>query len=167
MYAQFSKKSLKLLSTTLFLSINTITDLDLSYSYINYYGAIVLRDILKDKKCNLIRLGLVGNTLNDSGVEVLCDGIKHNNSLIYCDLRSNNITNIGLKAIYNSITNTNNSHSYNKVLYKIDLRNNKSIKQKFVHNILLQLLNSGNTIKLVFDEDIDTSISLKLTSIEK
>lgn len=75
----------------------TLTDLDLSFAYMGFPGAQVcalfapirrkaiahcdlfeqvLRSVLGDATCQLVRLGLAGNALGDAGLGVLSSGLK-------------------------------------------------------------------------------------------
>jgi hypothetical protein len=81
--ACLSKKSIELLATTLKLSISSLTDLDLSFSFTGQLGAQLIRDGLKDPNCQLIRIGMAGNNLKDKGVQIIQSSLVANKTLTY------------------------------------------------------------------------------------
>lgn len=90
--SQLSRRSVELLETTLELTSSTLTDLDLSFSYIGFIGAQVLQRTLDLPSCQLIRLGLMGNSISDRGASLICKSLQRNNTLVYLDLRSNGLS---------------------------------------------------------------------------
>lgn len=81
--ACLSKKSIESLATTLKLSISSLTDLDLSFSFTGQLGAQLIRDSLKDPNCQLIRIGMAGNNLKDKGVQIIQSSLVANKTLTY------------------------------------------------------------------------------------
>ena len=100
--ACLSKTSIDLLRVTLALGAASLTDLDLSFSFTGYSGAVLIRDALKSPDCQLIRLGLAGNTFADKGVETMLPGLLVNKTLTYLDLRSNFITGKVINSLFSS-----------------------------------------------------------------
>jgi len=81
--ACLSKKSIELLATTLKLSISSLTDLDLSFSFSGQLGAQLIRGALKDPNCQLIRIGMAGNNLKDKGVQIIQSSLVASKTLTY------------------------------------------------------------------------------------
>jgi hypothetical protein len=81
--AALSKSTLELLKTTLKLTVASLTELDLTYAYTGQAGASIVRDALLDPHCQLIRLGLAGNSLRDRGVEIVHAGLVKSSTLTY------------------------------------------------------------------------------------
>ena len=94
-----SMQSVAQLSVLLPVLAPTLTDLDLSFSYIGLHGASHLAKALQHRRCSLVRLGLSGNNLGDLGLSALTKGLRTNNTLTSLDLRSNNISQVGLRSL--------------------------------------------------------------------
>ncbi len=54
----------------------TLTDLDLSFSYMGYLGAEVMKNILSDPQSQLVRLDLKGNVLGDKTLKYFAPALK-------------------------------------------------------------------------------------------
>lgn len=116
-HAALTKTSIKSLERILELSSSSLTDLDLSFSYIGYNGANMLQKILSRKECQLVRLNVSGNAISDSGIGLISTSLKKNATLTYLDLRSNNISDSGNDVLTNYISN-------NRIMVTLDIRSN-------------------------------------------
>ena len=90
-YAQMCIESVDKLGRVLSLTSSTLTDLDLSFSFIGENGCKMLRDTLEYRGCQLIRLSIAGNNVGNVGISTLSESFTRNKSLTYLDSRSNNI----------------------------------------------------------------------------
>lgn len=128
---------------------STLTDLDLSFSYIGVHGAAILEKFLLDPQSQLVALRLKGNCLGDPGFERIgqtlkvnivylivcffsfdfsCDrfcihmflNVQKNNSLTYLDVSNNCISWTGLSAIRPLLISS-------RTLMHLDLTNNEII----------------------------------------
>ena len=97
--ACLSRTSIDLLKTTLKISISSLTDLDLSYSFLGSYGAVMIGDGLALGGSQIIRLGLTGNHLGDGGMTIISNSLLSTKTLTYLDIRSNQITDGGLQSL--------------------------------------------------------------------
>jgi len=100
----------------------TIKLLDLEHNYIEDIGAEALAQGLKFNSC-LEVLNLENNFIGDQGSNALFAALQDNNSLKVINLsrlnrKDNQITDIGVKALANSLAS-------NHVLQEVNLRNNK------------------------------------------
>ena len=98
----------------------SLTDLDLSFAYVGQNGAHMLRDALASSACQLVRLGVVGNNLGDSGIAALSAGLTKNKTLTYLDAKTNQICPPGLRALCSALTREGG----NNVLSTIDIAGN-------------------------------------------
>lgn len=98
-HAHMCRQSISLLEKVLRLNSPTLTDLDLSYSYSGYLGALVVKSLLELPSCQLVRLCLKGNAVGDTGAARVGEALATNNSLTYLDLGSNNLSCSGLTSV--------------------------------------------------------------------
>jgi len=82
----------------------SLTDLDLSFSYTGQNGANMLKNALASSGCQLIRIAAPGNSFGDSGINALAQGLRSNKTLTFLDVRSNQITPPGLRALCSALT---------------------------------------------------------------
>lgn len=75
-FSSFAVKELELL---LYSIQDTLTDLDLSFSYIGVHGAAMLETFLLNPHCQLISLRLKGNMLGDPGFKRIGQTLKVRN----------------------------------------------------------------------------------------
>ena len=97
-------ESVSKLSHVLELCVPSLTDLDLSFSYVGQNGASSLRQILASSACQLVRVGLCGNNLGDAGITELSRGLGKNKTLTYLDVRTNQVTPPGLRALCHALS---------------------------------------------------------------
>ena len=115
----------------------SLTDLDVSFSYIGKYGCKMLSDIISSPSCQLVRVGLAGNSIGDAGAAEIGMALRKNRTLTYLDVRSNNIEPPGLRSLCYALTGGAVIHdgfdgkvikeprtSINSVLFHIDIRGN-------------------------------------------
>jgi hypothetical protein len=128
-------ESVSMLGSILDAAAPSMTDLDLSFSYIGVNGCKMLRQALSSKGCQLVRLGLTGNNIGDAGADELGLGLRQNRTLTYLDIRSNTLEPQGLRSLCFSLTGAalggfdgqkrkESKTSPNNVLFHIDLRGN-------------------------------------------
>ena len=72
----FSSFALKELELLLYSVQDTLTDLDLSFSYIGVHGAAMLESFMVNSHCQLISLRLKGNMLGDPGFKRIGQTLK-------------------------------------------------------------------------------------------
>jgi hypothetical protein len=121
-HAHMCMESVNQLGNLLEYAAPSLTDIDLSFSYIGQNGANMLRDTLTSSGCQIIKLTLQGNNLGDSGITALSNGLNKNKTLTYLDARTNQITHPGLRALCYSLTSagangasSSNEHSFASV----------------------------------------------------
>lgn len=92
-----SRISLKLLEDTLELATATLTDLDLSFSFIGYRGMEAIKNAMsRPERSQIVRLGLKGNAFTNSMVPLLGSVVRHSTTLTFLDISHNQITGGGL-----------------------------------------------------------------------
>ena len=113
------------------LNTNTLPQLetlDLDYNEIGNAGIVIVSSILQ-KESRLTTLNLSNTDIDDEGAELLADSLKHNTTLEYLSLNSNNgITEIGCIAflkLVNDVSSIKNTYSSNHTLKSIGLANSK------------------------------------------
>ena len=121
----------------------SLTDLDLSFSYVGQNGANMLRDALCSSACQLVRLSVVGNNLGDTGITALSEGFVKNKTLTYLDAKTNQICPPGLRALCSALT----SGAGNNTLTTIDIAGN-CLSQADVLNCEGGLRDWGNSTHL-------------------
>mmetsp|Transcript_10613 Transcript_10613/g.16084 ORF Transcript_10613/g.16084 Transcript_10613/m.16084 type:complete len:900 (+) Transcript_10613:108-2807(+) len=99
-HAALCRESIKQLKVTLDITVGSLTDLDLSHSFIGIRGAEMIGQALMHPVCQLIRLNLAGNAIGDRGVsQGLVNSLKSSLTLTYLNVQSNDITNTGVIAL--------------------------------------------------------------------
>lgn len=116
--AMLCKESIVNMGKIFKLSIATLTDIDLSFSYMGCYGALMLEEILSHKECQIVTLNISGNAIGDSGAQILSNSLVKNNTLTNLNVRSNNISDSGLMQFINVLKNKN------RILTVIDFSGN-------------------------------------------
>lgn len=100
----------------------------------------MLKNIILSPRCQLIRLGLIGNAIGDLGIRSLGKSFQINKTLTYLDLRSNNISNVGLRTLFEPL-------STNKVMFVLDLRGN-FIEKAISWELQNRLYNNGSNLDI-------------------
>lgn len=101
-----SRISLKLLEETLDLATATLTDLDLSFSFIGYRGMDMIKNAMSSPgRSQIVRLGLKGNAFTNSMISLLGEVVEHSTTLTYLDISNNLITGDGLLDLTRMIKN--------------------------------------------------------------
>lgn len=136
----------------------SLTDLDLSFSYIGVNGCKMLKQVLCNQGCQLTRLGLAGNNMSDIGAHEVGLGLRKNRTLTYLDVRSNALEPPGLRSLCYALTGAplggfdgkpfqESRTTANNVLSHIDIRGN-FLPETSVHASRLALKDWGLAVYL-------------------
>lgn len=144
MYSQISKPSLTKLEELLQLNLNTLTDLDLSFSYLGSAGVDVISTFLKESEHSLVRLGLAGNCLHDKGFSSIMRAVTHSETIAFIDMRSNDITNDGLPALPQCLI-------HNCIISNVNLAGNAEISLSNTIYYSNLIRSNGSCAKITWD----------------
>jgi Ran GTPase-activating protein (RanGAP) involved in mRNA processing and transport len=139
-----SKQSIELLADTCELLRDTLTDLDLSYSYLGLYGLKTIKQILTDPESQLINLNLKGNVLCEQGALGVSESLKKNKTLTYLNLSSNEIPISAIRTMLNHLAKSS-------TLFEVDLRRNDFTIDD-IDDIEYKLKDNGSIVNFVFDK---------------
>lgn len=112
-----SKATIHVLDTTLTLLHNSLTELDLSFAYIGYDGAVLMKKVIADQQSMLISLNLCGNAMGDPGAHLIAPSLSTNRTLTNVNLSNNAMSINGVIEVARAVID-------NKVLVMLDLSNN-------------------------------------------
>ena len=135
-YSQLSKNTVKLVEKVCITACATLTELDLSFSYIGCSGAACIASLLKRKGCQLIHINLAGNAIGDFGLNTVSKSMAKNRTLTYLDIRSNNISDVGLHALASALYKS-------RTIALVDIRCNH-ITSNSVHLVNKALVDNGS-----------------------
>eukprot|EP01035_Chromulina_nebulosa_P022764 gene22764-29474_t len=156
-HAHLCQQSLDTLEVTLQTACFSLTDLDLSCAFIGFHGAQVLQRSLARAECQLVCLRVMSNSLGDIGAKAITSTLKHNadldenRTLTYLDLRSNDLTNKGLRGLTEYIR-------WNPVFHTVDVRGNAKISRDVVISMRRLLKTSSRTATEVRWADYGSSL---------
>lgn len=151
-------ESVSTLGEILDIASPSLTDLDLSFSYVGVNGCKMLKQVLSGPGCQLVRLGLTGNNMTDTGAYEIGLGLRKNRTLTYLDVRSNAMEPPGLRALCFALTGAplggfdgkpfkESPTTANNVLSHIDIRGN-FLPETAVHAARLALKDWGLSVYL-------------------
>lgn len=151
-------ESVSKLGEILDIAAPSLTDLDLSFSYIGVNGCKMLREVLSSQGCQLIRMGLAGNNMSDIGAYEIGLGLRKNRTLTYLDVRSNALEPPGLRSLCYALTGAplggfdgkpfqESRTTANNVLSHIDIRGN-FLPETSVHAARMALKDWGLAVNL-------------------
>jgi hypothetical protein len=127
--------------------------INLDYTNIDSLGAVKIAEYLgDDPPIQLITLHY--NRLNDNDVILISQALKRNTNLRQIDLRSNNVTSIGVKALLSCVfdgSNLNAISESNHTVTEMDLfDDNKSHCSSLLQGCIDRMLKFDRTDKILF-----------------
>ena len=135
-YSHLSKNTVKLVEKVCVTACATLTELDLSFSYIGCSGAASIASLLKRKGCQLIHANLAGNAIGDYGLEIVSKSLNKNRTLTYLDIRSNNISDVGLHSLASALCTS-------RTMALVDIRCNH-LTSNSIHLVNRALVDKGS-----------------------
>jgi len=129
-------------------SYTSLEDLNLSHNNIGIVGCRAIAHLLQKEDTNLTTLNLNDNGIDDEGVEVLANSLKHNKKLKSLHLRGRNLQPKGYLAILKllvGVSSIENTYNSNHTLKTLDFDMNPPIRsdERMVKkmNILKKFIN--------------------------
>ena len=147
--AQLSKESISQLGITIKATRASLTDLDLSRTYMSLAGADMIKEALTAAGTNLIRLCATGNAFGDVGAATIAESVAVNRTLTHLDLSSNDITMRGLAVLSDACI-------ANPVMHTLDIRCNLLSRQD-IKSVESKLHQRGAFVSLKWEPEAHVS----------